>query len=76
MHIKRVLCPACTDSFVVDAKLWSIGTVRLRCGACYHYFLPEDSPRSTTIGEAINAAVPITIWEPAIARDQDTPAAP
>jgi hypothetical protein len=67
MHIKRINCPACDVPFIVDVKLWSVGTVRLRCGACYHYFLPEDSPRSMTVADATGTDVPITIWEPSTA---------
>lgn len=64
MIVKNVDCPACGWTIMVDEKLWSVGTVRLRCGGCEHYFLPVGSPGTTTIEEAANAAVPITIWEP------------
>lgn len=65
MLIENVICPACASSIIVDHKLWSVGTIRLRCGSCNHYFLPEGSPKSMTIEDATNAAVPITLWEPA-----------
>ncbi len=64
MLIENVACPACGSSFIVDHKLWSVGTVRLRCVSCAHYFLPKGSPRSMSVEEAANAAVPIRIWEP------------
>lgn len=64
MLIKNATCPSCRATFIVDQKLWDVGTVRLRCIACRHYFLPPDSPRSLTLEQAANAAVPIRIWEP------------
>ncbi len=68
MLIQNAVCPACKASFIVDQKLWNVGTVRLRCGACKHYFLPPNSPKSMTLEEAANAAVPIKVWEPADAK--------
>ena len=65
MLIQEVDCPACGISFIVDQKLWAIGSVRPRCGECRHYFLPRNSPGNLTLEEAANAAVPIRIWEPA-----------
>jgi predicted Zn finger-like uncharacterized protein len=64
MLIENVHCPACGAQVMVDQKLWRVGTVRLRCGDCKHYFLPKSSPKSMTIEQAANAGVPITIWEP------------
>jgi hypothetical protein len=64
MLIENAVCPACGEAFIVDYKLWSVGTIRLRCGACSHYFLPQGSPKSMSIEAATNAAVPITLWEP------------
>jgi predicted Zn finger-like uncharacterized protein len=64
MLIENAVCPQCTTSFIVDQKLWRVGSVRLRCIACRHYFLPPGSPKSLSIEEAANAAVPIKIWEP------------
>ncbi|HEX2154611.1 MAG TPA: hypothetical protein VHL52_11605 [Acidimicrobiia bacterium] len=64
MHIKEAVCPRCANVVIVDGGLHDIGTVRLRCTACYQYFLPPDSPRSKTIGEVTNASVEIRIWEP------------
>lgn len=64
MYIKQLTCPACAEHFVVDGALWEIGTVRVRCVACAHMFLPEDSPRSRTVEQVTNASVPIEIWEP------------
>ena len=64
MLIEQAVCPACGSAFIVDQKLWNVGTVRLRCIGCRHYFLPEGSPKSLTVEEAANAAVPIEIWEP------------
>lgn len=64
MLIEKATCPACRAEFIVDQKLWNVGTVRLRCIACRQYFLPEGSPRSLTLTEAANAGVPIRIWEP------------
>jgi predicted Zn finger-like uncharacterized protein len=64
MHIENVNCPACGAQVMVDHKLWSVGTIRLRCGACSHYFLPKGSPKNMSIDEAANAGVPITLWEP------------
>jgi predicted Zn finger-like uncharacterized protein len=64
MLIENVVCPQCGTPFIVDQKLWRVGTVRLRCIGCRHYFLPPGSPRSLSIEEAANAAVPIRIWEP------------
>jgi rRNA maturation protein Nop10 len=66
MQLRKAICPRCHDAFVVSAPLWEIGTVRLRCPACTHYFLPEGSPASGTPERAANANVPIEIWEPAV----------
>lgn len=64
MLIKNAQCPKCAATFIVDQKLWDVGTVRLRCIGCRHYFLPPGSPKSITLEAAANAAVPLTIWEP------------
>jgi transposase-like protein len=68
MHIKEVGCPACGARLVVDGGLFEIGSVRLRCSTCAHYFLAEGSPGSKTVDGVTNASVPITIWEPEDAR--------
>lgn len=68
MLIQNAECPACGARFIVDQKLWNVGTVRLRCIGCRHYFLPANSPKSMTLEDAANAAVPIRIWEPADAK--------
>jgi predicted Zn finger-like uncharacterized protein len=68
VHIKEVHCPECGARLVVDGGLFEIGSVRLRCTTCSHYFLPDDSPGSKTVGEVTNASVVITIWEPDEAR--------
>jgi 5-carboxymethyl-2-hydroxymuconate isomerase len=65
MHIKEVRCPECGTLLVVDGGLFEIGSVRLRCSNCAHYFLPTGSPGSTTVADVTNASVEITIWEPA-----------
>jgi predicted Zn finger-like uncharacterized protein len=64
MLIEKAICPACGASFIVDQKLWNVGTVRLRCIACSHYFVPPTSPKSLSVEQAANAAVPIRLWEP------------
>ena len=64
MQLSTVTCPQCGTAFVVDTGLFDIGTVRLRCTACAHYFLPEASPRSRTVEDVCNASVSIAIWEP------------
>jgi len=64
MLIENAVCPACGASFIVDQKLWDVGTVRLRCIECTHYFEPKGSPMSLTVEQAASAAVPIRIWEP------------
>ena len=63
MHIANAVCPECKAGFIVDQKLWNVGTVRLRCIACGHAFLPPGSPKSLTVEEAVNAAVPIRVRE-------------
>lgn len=63
MLIQTALCPKCTTSFIVDQKLWDVGTVRLRCIGCGHRFLPPGSPKSLSIEKATNAAVPISEWQ-------------
>ena len=63
MLIEKAACPACGAAFIVDQKLWNVGTVRLRCIQCQHYFLPAGSPKSLTVEQAANAAVPIRVWE-------------
>lgn len=67
MHIKNTECPRCGAQLVVDGGLWEIGTVRLRCPRCAHYFLPERSPGSKTVETVANTSVPIEIWEPEVA---------
>jgi len=64
MLIEKAVCPKCRASFIVDQKLWNVGTVRLRCIQCKHYFLPQGSPKSLTVEQAANASVPIKLWEP------------
>lgn len=64
MHIKNSQCPRCGASVVVDGGLYDIGTVRLRCPTCAHYFLPEGSPQSRTVQQVANTSVNVTIWEP------------
>jgi len=63
MQIANAVCPECKAGFIVDQKLWDIGTVRLRCIACRHEFLPPRSPKSLSVEEAVNAAVPIRVRE-------------
>ena len=63
MQIANAVCPECKAGFIVDQKLWDVGTVRLRCIACKHSFLPPASPKSLSVEEAANAAVPIRLWE-------------
>jgi predicted Zn finger-like uncharacterized protein len=63
MLIENAVCPSCKTSFIVDTKLWNVGTVRLRCINCKKYFAPTVSPKSLSLEEAANAAVPIRIWE-------------
>lgn len=63
MLIENAVCPACGTSFIVDQKLWAVGTVRLRCVKCQKYFAPARSLKSLSLEEAANAAVPIRIWE-------------
>jgi predicted Zn finger-like uncharacterized protein len=64
MYIKELRCPECERRFVVDGALWEIGTVRVRCTACAHLFLPPGSPHSRSVEHVANASVPIAIWEP------------
>lgn len=64
MLINEVVCPSCGQQFIVDRALWEIGTVRLRCGKCETYFLPQGSPKSRTVESATRSSVPIKIWEP------------
>jgi len=64
MYIKDVRCPRCGARCVVDGALWEVGTVRLRCPSCGHYFLPSGSPQSTTVQSVANASVDIEVWEP------------
>jgi predicted Zn finger-like uncharacterized protein len=63
MHIANAVCPKCKAGFIVDQKLWNVGTVKLRCIGCKHEFLPPSSPKSSSVEEAANAAVPIRVWE-------------
>ena len=63
MQIVDAACPQCKTVFIVDQKLWDVGTVRLRCIACRHEFLPPGSPKSLSVEEAVNSAVPIRVWE-------------
>ena len=62
MLIAKAVCPECKADFIVDQKLWNVGTVPLRCIGCGHAFLPPGSPKSLSVEEAVNAAVPIRIW--------------
>jgi len=68
MYIREVECPQCSARVILDGAVWEIGTVRMRCPTCAHYFLPPGSPRSRTIESVTNASVSITIWEPEHAR--------
>ena len=63
MQLANATCPKCKTVFIVDEKLWNVGTVRLRCISCKHAFLPPSSPKSLSVEEASNAAVPIRVWE-------------
>jgi predicted Zn finger-like uncharacterized protein len=63
MLIANAVCPECRAAFIVDQKLWNVGTVKLRCIACKHAFLPPSSPKSLSVEEAANAAVPIRVWQ-------------
>jgi len=63
MLIAKAVCPKCKAGFIVDQKLWNVGTVPLRCIECGHAFLPPGSPKSLSVEEAVNAAVPIRIWK-------------
>ena len=63
MHIQNAVCPGCRTAFIVDQKLWDVGTVKLRCIGCGHRFLPPASAKSLTVEQATNAAVPISVWE-------------
>lgn len=63
MHIQNAACPACGTTFIVDQKLWDVGTVLLRCIGCGHRFLPPASGKSLSVEQATNAAVPIKVWE-------------
>lgn len=58
------ICPECGARNIVDSGMCDIGTVRIRCVGCTHYFLPEVSARDRTVESVTNAAVPITVWEP------------
>ena len=71
MLIRNVQCPKCAAPLMVDQRLWAVGTVRLRCAECEHYFLPADSPRTDTVEGAAIAGVPIRIWEPPTANPVD-----
>ena len=62
MLIAKARCPKCKAEFIVDQKLWDVGTVPLRCIGCGHTFPPPGSPKSLSVEEAVNAAVPIRIW--------------
>ncbi len=64
MQIHELKCPRCDSAVVVSARLFEVGTVRVRCPSCALYFLPEGSPHSTSVIVATNASVPITIFEP------------
>jgi predicted Zn finger-like uncharacterized protein len=63
MLIAKAVCPGCAASFIVDQKLWNVGTARLRCIECKQYFAPKNSPQSQSLEEAANAAVPIRMIE-------------
>ena len=63
MQIRNAACPACRTAFIVDQKLWDVGTVNLRCIACGHRFLPPGSPKSLSVEQATNAAVSIKVWD-------------
>lgn len=64
MRIRNIACPECKSEHVVDSGLYAIGSVRVRCVSCGHYFLPAGSPCDRTVEEVTNASVPVTIWEP------------
>jgi hypothetical protein len=61
--IQRATCPECKTAFIVDQKLWDVGTVKLCCIGCGHGFLPPGSAKSLSVEQATNAAVPIKLWE-------------
>ena len=63
MLIANAVCPQCKADFIVEQKLWDVGTVPLRCIGCGHAFLPPGSPKSLSVEEAANAAVPIRVWQ-------------
>ena len=63
MHIQSAVCPSCGVSFIVDQKLWDVGTVKLWCIGCGKQFLPPGSAKSLSVEQATNAAAPIKIWE-------------
>jgi len=63
MLIQNAVCPACGTSFIVDQKLWDVGTVKLSCIGCGKQFLPVGSGKSLSVEQATNAAVPIKVWE-------------
>ncbi|WP_420874260.1 MJ0042-type zinc finger domain-containing protein [Nocardia gipuzkoensis] len=69
MRATQTSCPRCGAALLVDTSLFGIGTVRLRCGQCTHYFLPAGSPHDIDVQRATNANVPIDVWEPALADD-------
>jgi predicted Zn finger-like uncharacterized protein len=63
MLIQKAACPTCHASFIVDQKLWDVGTVKLRCIGCGHRFLPPASPKSLSVEQATNAGMPIKVWQ-------------
>ena len=63
MLIRNAACPQCKTTFIVDQKLWDVGTVKLYCIGCGHRFLPPASPKSLSAEQATNAAVPIEVRE-------------
>jgi predicted Zn finger-like uncharacterized protein len=64
MRIRDVTCPRCGAHHIVDSGLFDIGTVRVRCPECSHYFHPSGSPATRTVEDVTNANVTISIWEP------------
>jgi predicted Zn finger-like uncharacterized protein len=63
MHIQNATCPKCGARFIVDQKLWDVGTVKLRCIGCGHRFVPPASAKSLSVEQATNAAVPVKVWD-------------
>jgi predicted Zn finger-like uncharacterized protein len=76
MRATQTHCPRCGADLLVDTDLFRIGTIRLRCGQCSHYFHPATAADETDIQSVANANVPIELWEPASANDAHGATAP